>query len=236
MSDRRLVLLVQLPVPPPGPGAVEGNVPLAAAYLKLFARRRGLEDFCHIEVLPPALANALGDQALIRAILARQPWMVGFTCYLWNIERTLWIAGRLRQSRPELKVLVGGPEITADNLWVLRNPAVDYAVLGEGETTFAELLAALADERNTSTRPGAAGGRSIPGLWHAGGQMPPPRTPLAELDAISSPYVEGIVDLSDSRRMLLETARAAASAASIATIPKGTTRRGSSRPSRCWPT
>ena len=56
---------------------------------------------------------------LIEAILARQPWMVGFTCYLWNIERTLWIAGRLKQRRPELKVLLGGPEITADNPWVL---------------------------------------------------------------------------------------------------------------------
>ncbi len=113
------MLLVQLPVPPPGPGPVEGNQPLAAAYLKLFARRQGLEEFYDIEVLPPALANTLGDQALIRAILSRQPWLVGFTCYLWNIERTLWIAGRLRQSRPQLKVLLGGPEITADNPWLV---------------------------------------------------------------------------------------------------------------------
>ena len=45
--------------------------------------------------------------------------MVGFTCYLWNIERTLWIAERLKQRRPELIVLLGGPEITADNAWVL---------------------------------------------------------------------------------------------------------------------
>lgn len=39
----RQTLLVQLPIPPPGPQPVEGNVPLAAAYLKLLARRRGLE-------------------------------------------------------------------------------------------------------------------------------------------------------------------------------------------------
>ena len=35
---------MQLPIPPAGPGAIEGNVPLAAAYLKLFARRQGLEE------------------------------------------------------------------------------------------------------------------------------------------------------------------------------------------------
>ncbi|MCL4192006.1 MAG: hypothetical protein KJZ87_09685 [Thermoguttaceae bacterium] len=39
----RQTLLVQLPIPPPGHQPVEGNVPLAAAYLKLLARRRGLE-------------------------------------------------------------------------------------------------------------------------------------------------------------------------------------------------
>ncbi|MCE5302865.1 MAG: hypothetical protein LLF97_07130 [Planctomycetaceae bacterium] len=40
--DRPKTLLVQLPVPPPGMEPVEGNVPLASAFLKLFAERRGL--------------------------------------------------------------------------------------------------------------------------------------------------------------------------------------------------
>jgi hypothetical protein len=38
----RTVLLVQLPIPPLGPTPIRGNVPLAAAYLKLFAERSGL--------------------------------------------------------------------------------------------------------------------------------------------------------------------------------------------------
>ena len=62
MNLSRLVLLVQLPIPPSGPGPIEGNVPLAAAYLKLFARRQGLEKSFSIELLPAALANSLGDQ------------------------------------------------------------------------------------------------------------------------------------------------------------------------------
>ena len=107
MSDVRRVLLVQLPIPPAGPGPVEGNVPLAAAYLKLCARRRGLEETFDIDLLPPELANTLGDQGLIEEILARRPWMVGFTCYLWNVERTLWIAQRLKQRQPEAKILAG---------------------------------------------------------------------------------------------------------------------------------
>ena len=76
----RLVFLVQLPIPPPSasPEPVRGNVPLAAAYLKLFARRQGLEDQFRIELLPPALCNSLGNQGLVEELLGRQPWMVGF--------------------------------------------------------------------------------------------------------------------------------------------------------------
>src|SRR5512141_697929 len=107
MTHTRLVLLVQLPIPPAGPGPVEGNVPLAAAYLKLYARRQGLEKSYDIELLPPSLCSVLGDQGLIEEILARRPWMVGFTCYLWNVERSLWIARRLKQRCPDMKVLLG---------------------------------------------------------------------------------------------------------------------------------
>jgi hypothetical protein len=202
MAASRLVLLVQLPIPPPGPGPAEENVPLAAAYLKLFARRQGLEEFYAIELLPPALVSSLGDQGLIDAILSRQPWMVAFTCYVWNVERTLWIAGRLRDSRPDLKIVIGGPEITADNAWVLDRPAVDFAVLGEGEIAFAELL-----------KTAATNDRRIPALL--------PAVLLPELDRVSSPYVEGILDVSDGRRMLLETVRGCRFQCKYCYYPKG---------------
>ena len=57
----------------------------------------------------PPLANALGDQGLVAAILSRQPWLVGFTCYLWNIERTLWIAGRLKAAAAGNQGALGRP-------------------------------------------------------------------------------------------------------------------------------
>ena len=131
--NRRRILLVQLPIPPVGPGPIRGNVPLAAGYLKMFAERRGLDAEYEIDILPTPLANTLGDRAVVAEILAAQPWMVGFTCYLWNIERTLWIAAELKRARPDLRIILGGPEVTANNAWVLAHPAVDYAVIGEGE-------------------------------------------------------------------------------------------------------
>src|SRR5438552_11151770 len=142
-SKRRQVLLVQLPIPPLGPGTIRGNVPLAAGYLKLFAEQKGLGAFYEIAILPAHSANTQGDQALVEAIVQRRPWMVGFTCYVWNIERTLWIARQVKKCLPQVRLVLGGPEITPDNAWVLQTPDYDFAVIGEGEQTFAQLLLAL---------------------------------------------------------------------------------------------
>src|SRR5439155_13398947 len=139
-TSRRTAVLVQLPIPPLGPEPIRGNVPLAAAYLKLFASSKGLDTFFDIDILPATQANTLGDRALVCALAERRPWLVGFTCYVWNIERTLWIARELKRLRPEVKIVLGGPEITADNAWVLQTDDYDFAVIGEGEQTFADLL------------------------------------------------------------------------------------------------
>src|SRR5262249_13031940 len=142
-AHRRRVLLVQLPIPPLGPTPIRGNVPLAPAYLKLFAERQGLGTSYDIDLFPAGQANTLGDHALVQAITDREPWLVGFTCYLWNIERTLWVAQELKRRRPGVRIVLGGPEITADNAWVLESPDYDFAVIGEGEQTFAQLLLGL---------------------------------------------------------------------------------------------
>src|SRR6202042_1778632 len=102
---KRNVLLVQLPIPPLGPSPVRGNVPLAAAYLKLYAEARGLGDFYNIELLSSTDANTLSDRALVARLAERDPWLVGFTCYVWNIERTLWVARELKRLRPQVRIV-----------------------------------------------------------------------------------------------------------------------------------
>jgi radical SAM superfamily enzyme YgiQ (UPF0313 family) len=216
VSTRRRILLIQLPIPQPGQEPAVGNVPLAAGYLQLLARQRGLESQYEIEILPPPLANQLSDQGLAAEILRREPWLVGWTCYLWNVERSLDMARRVKQVRPEVRMLLGGPEITADNLWVLQSPEVDFAAIGEGEQTFCELLQALAEaDVPAATIPGLyvspALDRTRGGAWSdepvALGPIPPFRQPLPHLNEISSPYLAGILDAADERLLLLETLR-----------------------------
>ncbi len=182
----------------------------------MYARLHGLESNYNIDIFPPPLTNTLCDQALVDEILTRRPWMVGFTCYLWNIERTLWIAQRLKERQPEIKICIGGPEVTFDNRWVLDHPAVDYAAIGEGEQTFTELLIALfASEKITASIPGLLIPHSTLPTPHspAASALPLPnsaflpRRPLPHLNDISSPYLAGILDAADEQMLLLETIR-----------------------------
>ena len=216
MSIRRRILLIQLPIPQPGMEPAQGNVPLAAGYLKLLARLRGLEDEYEIDILPAPLANRLSDRGLVAEILNREPWLVGWTCYLWNVQRSLEIARLVKQQRPEVRMLVGGPEITADNDWILESPEIDFASIGEGEQTFSELLAELR-EREIPDRPIAglyvshALARTVLGRWSdqpaPRGALPLFRQPLAHLNEVSSPYLYGILDAADEQMLLLETIR-----------------------------
>ena len=201
MHALRSVLLVQLPIPPLGPEPIRGNVPLAAGYLKLWAERKGLGAFYDIRIFPPEAANLLCDRDLVTALAERDPWLVGFTCYLWNIERTLWIARELKRIRPPVRIVLGGPEITADNSWVLESSAYDLAVIGEGEQTFAQLLLGLAENETVPPVPPPSGPRFDEA------HRPAFRTPMPDLNALGSPYRAGILDVADEEMLLLETTR-----------------------------
>ena len=219
VTPRRTVVLVQLPIPPLGPDPVRGNVPLAGAYLKMWAEKQDLGTDYDIQVLPGRTANALGDRALVAELVGRDPWMVGFTCYVWNIERTLWIARELKRLRPNVRIVLGGPEIASDNAWVLDTLDYDFAVVGEGEQTFAALLDALRDVPLTGRRSlplaGGSGLEAIAGLYvppatgprYDPARKPAFRTPLPDLTALGSPYLAGILDAGDEQMLLLETAR-----------------------------
>ncbi|HSV96099.1 MAG TPA: B12-binding domain-containing radical SAM protein [Spirochaetota bacterium] len=130
------ILYVQLPLIDHGYNYIQGNVPYAPAAIAAYVRRNHPGRVA-IEHLPFVIANLCSDRVITRYIGNTAPDVLCFSCYLWNVERNVEIAGIIRTMLPELTVLMGGPEIR-EGSWALseRRDAVDYFVAGEGEWFF----------------------------------------------------------------------------------------------------
>ena len=150
------VRLVQLPVPPPAALAATGNVPLAAGCLAVAAREAGVPDGIDIDVVPTAATDALGDTRLAELCARGEPDLLGLSLYLWNTERSLHLARQVKRLSPRTRIVVGGPEVSADNPFLLGQGGFDLAMTGESEENFARLLSVLSERGDPATAPGIA--------------------------------------------------------------------------------
>ncbi len=67
--------------------------------------------------------------------------LVCFSCYIWNIEYVRQLVRNLKNLCPNVKIWVGGPEVSYDCDAFLRSlPQVDGILYGEGERSFPALL------------------------------------------------------------------------------------------------
>ncbi|MBQ6119956.1 MAG: radical SAM protein [Clostridia bacterium] len=71
--------------------------------------------------------------------------MVGFSCYMWNMEYNKVLARKIKSRFPSCTVLFGGPQIPDDTSVLEACPFVDVLIHGEGEVPFLRLLRALRD-------------------------------------------------------------------------------------------
>ena len=214
---RRRVLLLQLPpVSPDGLPARE-NHPLGAACLVLHARRGAAADAFDLEILDADTAAQGSDEAVLEAIERARPDVLGLTLYVWNVTRSFHLAAEARRRLPGLAVVAGGPEVVDGRPELFAGAServfdggLDAGVPGEGEVPFERLLAALAAGADLQD---PASLSAVPGLIlppeRPGG---PPRVtraaePLASLDDLGSPYLEGLVDASRDRFLYLEATR-----------------------------
>ncbi len=131
-----------------------------------------------------------------------QPDVVGLSALSCEAEELALVASVTKAWRRDCVVVAGGPHPTLFAEQVLHNPDVDFVVVGEGEETLVELVAALADARGPSAIAGV--GSRLNGGIHLASPRPPP----AELDALPFP-AWGLIDvrayqLEDSFNVLLK--------------------------------
>ncbi|MBF0244746.1 MAG: B12-binding domain-containing radical SAM protein [Planctomycetes bacterium] len=77
---------------------------------------------------------------LAATLVALRPQLIGFSVYLWNVALVRETAQILRRVAPEVKIVLGGPEITSGDRGHWSGIA-DALVVGEGESAFRKLCA-----------------------------------------------------------------------------------------------
>lgn len=82
---------------------------------------------------------------VLDAIVSRNPKIVGVGVYIWNIDLTTRLIAALKRLRPDIVVVLGGPEVSFE---VAEQPIVqlaNYVITGEGDSAFANLCRSLLD-------------------------------------------------------------------------------------------
>ncbi len=80
------------------------------------------------------------DRAIRDYLLAEKPAFIGLSCTTSSFNDGIRIAEMARQAVPGIKTVFGGPHVSALKEQLFADfPAMDFAVIGEGEETMAEL-------------------------------------------------------------------------------------------------
>ena len=84
---------------------------------------------------------------IAEALLAEQPRIIGFGVYIWNVAETTQIVALLKRVRPDLVIVLGGPEISYEWEEQPLFGLADYLVIGPADLAFAQLCRrVLADD------------------------------------------------------------------------------------------
>ena len=120
-------------------GSVGGNqIPLGIYYLASFLSDNNYS----VEVCDAEAKNYTLD-SIIEQIRKYNPDYIGISSTTVAFHRAIESAEKIKKSFPEKPIIIGGPHVTSNYLHAMSFEAFTYGVIGEGETTFLELLNTL---------------------------------------------------------------------------------------------
>lgn len=139
---------------------------------------------------------------IVGELYKKNPDVIGFSTYIWNREETLKICEMIKIIDPNIKIILGGPEVSFDGEEILKKSwFIDFVVYGEGEETFHQLLKKIMNKGKSYS--------DINGLiYKNSGKVVknPPRTLIENLDSIPSPY-DNIEDNFKNKIVYFESSR-----------------------------
>lgn len=124
------------------------------------------------------LADAMGKIA--------DPYMVAFSCSVWNMEYNKALAKMVKEKYPECIIIFGGHSVDENGALLEKEDYVDILTFGEGEKTFAALLNNLSSGNVENTENIAYRDNNT--------TVRTKRSYCNTLDDLPSPYLTGIFE------------------------------------------
>ena len=101
----------------------------------LYANLKELQQYCEIK----EFIIQTRDMDIVEQILASKPDIVGFGVYIWNIVETTAVVNLLKVIAPEIKVVLGGPEVSYETEHQAIVACADYVLTGPADVSFYQL-------------------------------------------------------------------------------------------------
>ncbi len=76
---------------------------------------------------------------VVEKLLASAPTIIGFGVYIWNVDELTRIVALLKRVAPQVRVVLGGPEVSHETETQPIVKLADYVVTGWGDVTFPKL-------------------------------------------------------------------------------------------------
>ncbi|MDA0591292.1 MAG: cobalamin-dependent protein, partial [Planctomycetota bacterium] len=97
---------------------------------------------------------------VLSVILEHDPQIVGIGVYIWNVEPATKLVADLKRVRPDITVILGGPEVSYETEGQAIVELADFVISGEADLAFASLCSELLADAKSS--PVAARARLLP--------------------------------------------------------------------------
>lgn len=82
---------------------------------------------------------------IVEELLALEPKVIGLGIYIWNVVETTQVVRLLKALRPDIKIVLGGPEVSFEVEQQEICRLADHVVTGWGDVSFPKLCRALLD-------------------------------------------------------------------------------------------
>jgi radical SAM superfamily enzyme YgiQ (UPF0313 family) len=128
---------------------------------------------------------------IVEQLLALNPKVIGLGVYIWNVVETTAVVQLIKALRPDIKIVLGGPEVSFETESQEICRVADHVITGWGDVSFPKLCRALL---------------KLPGS----GPKPLMKVVVGEqpaLDAIALPYDEYTPDDLANRLLYVEASR-----------------------------